>query len=310
MIDMGVMWIIVLLVIGGVMALLIVLLARRKSMSYQLIIASDSRRGIPNTSGKYVYNLRLGAKGGLKAVKIYSRLISFFPVRVLTEIADPRPFIWYGRTLIGIMGPSGDSEDDTLILIRPPRISGLDIKREAQTKSAAIWTAMQTFIQDPQNSKKLTAEGISDYIKKTFNSDWIVKQEGADSNHIDKDEVLTRSTKVAYVSEVEHAADLEAKHKDTWSKIAQFAPVIAVVILMIGVGIAWSQIAKGQAEWTSAQAAAYSQLYTYEGAQSLAIGRALAAAGIYGYNFTPQQPPSTQISSSNVGSLVPTVPKT
>lgn len=282
--------------------LIIALLVRRKSMSFELIITQDNRRGIPNTAGKFRYNMRVGRQGSLKAIKIYNRLISFSPVRTLSEIADPRPFVWYGRTVFGILGPSGSIEDDSIVLIPPPKLTNLDVERWATKQSDLIRSAFASFVAAAKGNP-LDTEKLSEYIQKTFNDKWVLQNEGATLNLLSKSDILHRSYKVTYASEIEHSYSLEAKHQDKWSQLMQFAPIILIVILIIGIGISLNAIYQSQASLTKAYSVAQGQMYTYEQAQAYAIGHALAIAHIYGYNYTPSAP--APLPSGNSSGLIP-----
>lgn len=283
---------------------LIFLLMRRKSMSYELIIIQDNRRGVQHTSGKYKYNLRVSSLGSLKAIKIYSKLISFSAVRTLTEIADPRPFLWYGRTVFGVIGPSGIAEDDNIVLIPPPRLTSLDIERWASKESTNIRSAFAPLLalQEP-----ITQEKLAEYVQRTFTEKWILQNEGAGHNLLNATDILPRSLKVAYTNEIEHSYMLEAKHQDTWGKLLAFAPWIVLTIFVIGVGVSLNALYQGQGSITKSQATAMQQLFTYEQAQSYAIGHALALAHIYGYNYTPPAAPPLATAQAN-SSLTPSIP--
>lgn len=273
-------------------------------MSYELIIIQDNRRGVQHTTGKFKYNLRVGNQGSLKAIKIYSRLISFTPVRTLTEIADPRPFLWYGRTVFGVIGPSGIAEDDNIVLVPPPRLTNLDVERWASKESADIRSAFAPLLASPD---PITQEKLAEYVQKTFNDKWILQNVGAGHNLLNSTDILPRSLKVAYTNEIEHSYMLEAKHQGTWDKLLAFAPWIVLTIFIIGVGVSLNALYQGQNSITKSQTAAMQQMFTYEQAQSYAIGHALAIAHVYGYNYTPGTPAPLPTSSSN-SSLVPAVP--
>ena len=287
----------------------IFLLVRRKSMSFQLVIIQDNRRGVSFTSGKYRYNMRIGKEHDLKAVKIYSRLISFFPERVLTEIADPRPFVWFGRTVFGIIGPTGNMEDDSIVLIPKPKLTSLDVERWAQYEGDRIRTAFSELMAGhKKNNSKIGIDELSSYIKKTFDETWVLGNTGAGNNFVKKDDVLPRSIKVAYSNEIKNTYAFMASHQDLFSKLMQFAPIILLTVFVIGIGIGLNIYWSGQAKATQAQAAYIDTVNNNVAAQSVAIGKALAEAHIYGYNYSPTLLPAPN--NSEGGSLVPSLPST
>lgn len=296
------------LVLLGVFAL-VALLLRRRALSYELVIIGDNRRNGP-PGGKNKYNMRVGSQNKLKAVKIYNNLISFSAAKVMTEIADPRPFVWYGRTCFGIVGPTGGIEDDNIILVPRPKMTSLDVERWAMVHSAKIRTAMQSVVEKLGTTDQLSKEDMSKFISETFNEKWVLQNEGASQNFIKRDDVLPRSIKVAYTSEIQNAYNNIAKHQDMWSKLLQYAPIIVLVVLVIGVGIFFDMTYSAFTKWTAAANAAQVQMYTFEQAQSYAIGHALAIAGIYGYNFTPPSPTPIQSPSVTGGVTLPGVPST
>jgi hypothetical protein len=278
---------------------LVALLLRRRNNSYELIIVRDNRRN-SLLSGKIKYNLRYGSIGNLRAVKIYNSLLSFLPVRTLTEIADPRPFLWYGRTVVGIIGPTGTPEDDTIILVKPPIITDLDIQHNAEQQSEALAAAWQSFRPD---DKKPLEKQIQDFIKSTFTKQWVIKELGP-QNLIDKDDVIPRSQKVAYTSEIEHSYELEVKHQGGWAKLAAMAPAIIVVILLIGAGIFFYEMYNAQSQYMHSLTQDEGMLTSYAQSMSVGVGQALAKVGVYGYNASIPTAPSLKTNTS----IMPSIP--
>jgi len=306
----------ILIVVAGLLGLfaLVALLLRRRSLSFQLVIIGDNRRNGP-PGVKLNYNMRVGSQNQVKAVKLYNNLISFSAAKVMTEIADPRPFVWYGRTCFGIIGPTGGIEDDNIILVPRPKLTNLDVERWAMMHSDKIRFALQPVIAKLGTPEALSKEDTSKFVNETFTEQWVLKNEGAGQNFIKRDDVLPRSIKVAYTSEIKNAYNNIAKHQDAWSKLMQYAPIIILVVMIIGLGIFYDMTYSAFSKWTSSANAAQLQMYTFEQAQSYAIGHALSIAGIYGYNYSPTVP--TPIVSPSItggvtlpGLSVPTVPST
>ncbi|MEM0106878.1 MAG: hypothetical protein QXS03_01455 [Candidatus Micrarchaeaceae archaeon] len=282
----------------------IALLLRRRNNSFELIIARDNRRNII-LSGRTHYNLRYGTIGSLKAVKIYNHLISIFPVRVLTEIADPRPFLWYGRTVVGVIGPTGTAEDDSLVLIPPPIFSKYDIDKNVSKMRNVLYNTMLKFA--PSGDAPLQ-EQLIDFLNKSI-TDKMVQQELGPINTVEPDRIIPRSHKVAYVSEQEDAVRREVRHEGGWAKFAAMAPGIFVVILIIVAGIFMYIAYQGNANNTKANQAYVAAINDYVQATQLRIASALAKVGIYGYNVsTPAVP--TLGSNASVLPSVPSVPST
>jgi hypothetical protein len=295
--------IILLIVFMVVIALvgLIAILVRRKQNSFELIIARDNRRN-SMLNGKTKYNLRYGTLGSLKAIKIYNHLISILPVRTLTEIADPRPFLWYGRTVVGVIGPTGTPEDDSIILIKPPMLTDIDIQRDAAQQQEAIAGAFTTF--SPTKDKPFDKQ-VQDFVKDKFTKEWVTKTLGP-HNLIDKNDVIPRSQKVAYTSEIEHAEALKANHQGAWAKLAAMAPAILVVIMIIGAGIFFYEMYNAQGQYLTSLTQDEGMLTSYAQSMSLSIGNALAKVGVYGYNATLPGAPSLRSNTS----ILPSLPKT
>jgi hypothetical protein len=302
------------LIFGIGMAILVLLaviflLMRRKSLSYELVIIGDNRRNSPVT-GRIKFNMRVGAQGGLKAVKIYNNLISFSAAKVMTEIADPKPFVWFGRTVFGILGPTGGPEDDNIILVPRPKLTGLDVERWAMMHSDKIRNALQPMLLQ-LGAGTLNKENAAKFVQDTFTEKWVLLTEGAGQNFLNKDDVLPRSLKVAYTSEIKSSFDFEAKHQDFGSKLLALMPVIIVVVLLISSGIFLDMSYQAAAGYLSSANAAQQQMFTFEQAQSYAIGHALAIAGVYGYNYTPTSPAPIQQPAlvSGIPSVSATIPK-
>ena len=294
-----ILWIFLFAAVG--IAALIALLVRRRNNSFELILARDNRRNI-NLNSQTKYNLRFGTLGNLKAVKIYNHLISFLPVRVLTEIADPRPFVWFGRTVVGVIGPTGTPEDDSIILIKPPILTDLDIQRSAAVQQEAIASAWSLF--SPDTNLPFETQ-LHDFIKNTFTKTWVLKHIGP-TNLIDRDDVIPRSQKVAYTSEIEHAEALKANHQGAWAKLAALAPAIIVIIMCIGAGIFFYEMYQAQGQYLTSLARDEGMLTSYAQSMSIATGQALAKVGVYGYNVTL---PATPKITSNA-SILPSIPAT
>lgn len=300
--------------VGVIFALgsMIFLLARRKMMSYELIMVLDNRTGA-TPGGRIRYNLRLGMKDGLKAIKIYNRLISIMPARVDTSIADPRPFVWWGRTILGVVGPTGEQEDDNIVLLKKPRMTPLDIDRWSHGLSNNINQSLIGILsQMGKDGESIDSKTLAEHIENTFNKKWVLDKEGAGASLIEKGDLIPRSHKVAYQSEMEHATSLENAHRDLWGRIAQFGPIIMMAVFIIAVGISLNIFWGATQKATQAEQAYGQQLYTWQQAQSLEIGKALAAVGVYGYAVNLTQPPTAPNDSLTQGLVpsTPTLPKT
>jgi hypothetical protein len=291
-------------VVLGALLFLLMFLVRRRNNSYQLFIIADNARNQVFERPKG-YNLRIGKQGSLKAAKLYNHLISFFPKEVHPELANVSAFVWYGRTLYGVRSPTGDPEDDSIVLLKRPTVSPIDLQNTTSHLTNALFAEVQNFIK--QKEGKIDAKELSDYIQSTITPQWYLQKVGV-SNIISKEDILPRSIKLAYADEIEESFDLEKKHAGMWEKFATFMPAILLAILAIGIGVAlaaaWQQIGNFQKEvYIETQS-----LQSYAQAINLAVGKALAAAHIYGYNFTLPSPP---VPSSNAtsSSILPPLPK-
>ena len=283
---------------------LVALLIRRRNNSFELIIARDNRRNI-TLSGRTHYNLRYGTIGSLKAVKIYNHLISIFPVRVLTEIADPRPFLWFGRTVVGVIGPTGTAEDDSIVLIPPPIFSKYDIDKNVSKMRDVLYKYMSKF--SPSGDAPLQ-EQLINFLNENITNEMIQRELGP-INTIDPDRIIPRSHKVAYVSEQEDAVRREIRHEGGWAKLAAIAPGIFVAVLIIVAGVFMYILYQGNVNNTKANQAFLAEIYNYVQSTQLAIGEALAKVGIYGYNVTVPAVPKPPTNASILPSI-PSIPKT
>ena len=291
-------------VVLGALLFFFMFLMRRRSHSYQLYIIADNARNQIFEKPKG-YNLRIGKQGSLKAAKLYNHLISFFPREVHPELANVNAFVWYGRTLYGIRSPTGDPEDDSIVLLKRPTVSPIDLQNTTSHLTNALFAEVQNFIK--QKEGKIDAKELSDYIQNTITPQWYLQKVGF-SNLISKEDILPRSIKLAYADEIEESFDLEKKHAGVWEKFATFMPAIMLAVLAIGIGVAlaaaWQQIGNFQKEvYMETQS-----LQAYAQALNLAVGKALAAAHIYGYNFTLPSPPVSSPNTTST-SILPPLPK-
>ncbi len=288
----------------GVAATFVIFLARRKASTYQLFLIADNARN--QVFAKPVgYNLRMGKQGTLKAAKLYAHLISIKPKEVHPEIANVSPFIWYGRTLFGVRSPSGDPEDDSIMLLKRPTVSVVDVKNTTTAIQEGIYAKLRSFIEENEG-KPLSSTKFLNYIESAITPEWYLQAVGF-SKFVNKEDVLPRSVKLAYTNEVEETYNFEKKHAGVWDALAKYAPLLGIAILAIGVGIgvaaAWQQIGLYQHQVYIEQ----QSLQSYTQSLSLAIGHALAAAHIYGFNATLPSVPSVNTSLS---SAIPPFPKT
>ncbi len=284
------------IVIGIIVLMLVgflVFIVRRKNNSFALhIIADNSKTATFRTLQNY--NLRVGRHGELKAAKIYRGLLSFKPLEIHAEFGQVDSFKWHGRNLYGIRSPTGDQEDDTIVLIKPPIISVLDMDRRSQLISNSVYIEIQKFFNE---NKSPTNDKLQSFIKSTFTPTWLQSTMGV-SEVLDKKDILPRSIKLAYAQEIEQSYNMEARHQGTINALVKYAPFLMIAILAIGIGVgisaAYQQLASYATTINQMQLAAYN----YYQSQSAAIGHALAEAHIYGYNFTVPNPTTTIPQSS------------
>jgi hypothetical protein len=250
----------------------------------------------------------IDAKSGtMKRGILYRSWISLFqadtPVWELPDLAS----IKYGNVVYAIRGGSADPNDDNLYFVPLPDLGEVGAMDYSDRISGEIINSLSSLTSmSPRDLalKLRNKEELQKLISATFNDKWVLNKLGVQP--ITKASSLPRQYKSFLINRLEKEKGFGVARQDLMGKLIAALPMIAVGIAVLLIGIGDYNVAQGNAVTQQANQAYLAAAYTYLNSQNYAIARAMAAAGIYGYNVTIMKPP---VPPNYTGITLPTVPK-
>lgn len=303
-------------IMWGVIAALIALMGvvgigiMRSRNGFNLVILRDYRMN-KKFDRPRALKLVIDSKGGAtKQGKLYKSWVSIWQAdNPVWELPDLRPYV-YDKIVYAVRGITGNPDDDNFVFVPLPYIGQIGSMDYSSDMSDQIYQRLSaklgTVNFDELKEKLKNPNLMKELLQDTFDPKWVASHLGM--KPITMADVLPRQYKSFFANRLEKEKSFANARMGAWDKLLQYLPVLALSIMFICVGIGYYQIMDANAVMVKATQQYSAQQYTWLNTQNWQISRALALAGVYGYNATTNPPPLPPNTTGIGGVDIPTIP--
>lgn len=260
---------------------------------------------------------------GVIVGRLYAHYWSFFPVYIINSIPDLQSYR-YGMHLFAYRGVTGLAGDINFTFVMPPLISQPSAQKLVNQLSDDIADSINAKIKaltaDQRKELESSPDKLEELVLKTVTPDWVQQKIGLVT--VKKEDILLKEDRVVHAAINADSADFQKQHLDKWQKLLQIAAPLAVILILVGIGIASYILFQG---FTNSQQVTYgydrylvtqlNQRINETNAYNAWLYADLKAIQVYGVqvpkNLTPIQQPAAPASTlPTLPSSLPSIPST